>query len=429
MGYRNYSVANGFTVDPSGNGDFTTISSALTAATSGTTIFIRPGTYTENPALKAGVNLTAFTDDGLTPTVTINGTCSFSSAGTVSISGIQLQTNSTNLLSVSGSAASIVNLDYCYLNCLNNTGISLTSSGASSRIEVKNCDGNLATTGIGLYSCSGSGTLLIRQSTCNNTGNSVTASSCSSGTVNLTYAVLSIPISYTSTGGGTITSCQLSTNPINVIALTINATSTTIFCEYTSINSGSAAAISIGASATATLHDMSIFSTATNVITGSGTLNIGSISYVGTGFGINTSTVTSIAQNVNATWLPVLTFGGSSTGITFSTQSGIYWQIGALVFFNIRLTLTSQGSQTGIAAISLPSTSANDNAIQVGAFELSFPTTAFPTGTSTLVYEIMPNTSIVSLFGLATTGKTQLTNSNFSNNALCRVSGFYWTIT
>ena len=48
MGYRNYSTACSKIVSPDGNGDFQTIGAALTAAVSGQTIFIRPGTYTEN---------------------------------------------------------------------------------------------------------------------------------------------------------------------------------------------------------------------------------------------------------------------------------------------------------------------------------------------------------------------------------------------
>jgi pectin methylesterase-like acyl-CoA thioesterase len=71
----------------------TTIASALTSASSGDTIFVRTGTYTENLTLKAGVNICAFEGDGYTPTVTIIGKASFSSAGTVCLSGLRLQTN------------------------------------------------------------------------------------------------------------------------------------------------------------------------------------------------------------------------------------------------------------------------------------------------------------------------------------------------
>src|SRR6187431_1669292 len=74
----------------------TTIAAALTSASSGDTIFIRPGTYTENITLKAGVNLTAYgSDDSLNGTgvVIINGTCTFTAAGSVTLYGLQLQTN------------------------------------------------------------------------------------------------------------------------------------------------------------------------------------------------------------------------------------------------------------------------------------------------------------------------------------------------
>ena len=75
------------------DGTHTTIAAALTAASSGDTIFIRPGTYTENLTLKAGVNLAAYDCDAFSGQVTISGKCSFSAAGQVDISGIRLQTN------------------------------------------------------------------------------------------------------------------------------------------------------------------------------------------------------------------------------------------------------------------------------------------------------------------------------------------------
>ena len=95
-------------VDVNGTGTHTTIGAALSAASAGTTIFIKPGTYTENPALVAGVNLTAWLTDADSGTVIINGKCTFSSAGTVIISGIQLLTNSDYFLSITGANASVV---------------------------------------------------------------------------------------------------------------------------------------------------------------------------------------------------------------------------------------------------------------------------------------------------------------------------------
>ena len=134
LGTNTFTTAKWIVSPTASDGTHTTIAAALTSASSGDTIFIRPGTYTENPTLKAGVNLSAYTCDALTPNVTISGKCTFTGAGTVSISGINLQTNSDFCLAVTGSAASIVYLNNCYINALNNTAISYTSSSSSSAI-------------------------------------------------------------------------------------------------------------------------------------------------------------------------------------------------------------------------------------------------------------------------------------------------------
>src|SRR5437868_6166835 len=118
-------------------GTHTTIASAITSASAlggNQTIAILPGTYTENLTLAPGINLTAWGSDssqGGAGTVVIVGKLSFSSAGTVNIYGIQLQTNSDYCVEVTGAAASRVELTNCYVNCTNNSGLHLTSSGGA----------------------------------------------------------------------------------------------------------------------------------------------------------------------------------------------------------------------------------------------------------------------------------------------------------
>lgn len=50
-------------------------------------------------------------------------------------------------------------------------------------------------------------------------------------------------------------------------------------------------------------------------------------------------------------WTPVLTFGGASTGITYTTQQGVYLRIGDLVFVEMEILLSNKGSATGDAII------------------------------------------------------------------------------
>lgn len=52
------------------------------------------------------------------------------------------------------------------------------------------------------------------------------------------------------------------------------------------------------------------------------------------------------------TWTPVLSFGGLSTGITYTTQSGNYVKIGRNVMLEFEINLSSRGSATGSAVIS-----------------------------------------------------------------------------
>jgi hypothetical protein len=278
----------------SSDGTHTTIASALTSASSGDTIFIRPGTYTENLTLKAGVNLTAFVCDGLgftTNNVTIVGKCTFTAAGTVNISGIQLQTNSDFLLAVTGSAASIVDLTNCFLNCSNNTGISFSTSSGSAQINCNSCQGNLGTTGIAYFSSSSPGALNFNMCILSNTGASTTASSLSAGTISYFSCSMTFPTTSTSTGSITLQHCNNDTSAINTITITHGGTGLgTLLYSY--VASGTASSISIGTGATMGIVNCTVNSTNTNPITGIGTVDFSSNTFSNTGKAINTTTQT-----------------------------------------------------------------------------------------------------------------------------------------
>ena len=56
------------------------------------------------------------------------------------------------------------------------------------------------------------------------------------------------------------------------------------------------------------------------------------------------------------TYTPTISFGGGSTGVAYGLQDGFYQKIGRMVKIDFRLTLTSKGSSTGVARVSLPFT-------------------------------------------------------------------------
>lgn len=282
---NNYGPAK-FIVDASpANGTHTTIASALTSASSGDTIFIRPGIYTENLTLKAGVNLTAYSCDAFTPNVTIVGTCTFSAAGTVSISGIRLETNSAPCLTVTG-ASSIVNLINCYINASDNTAIS-QSNGI---ISAYYCTGDLAAIGIGLFALTG-GDFVTEFCQFTNSGGSTTASTCADGRINFQHSNFLFPITVSGTTG-TINAFSSGFSPAStVVALTQNSTTATAMAMRScTFIAGTAAGVEVGAGAAIFLEDCIIKSTAANAVTGAGSVSYGALHLEDTAVTVSTTT-------------------------------------------------------------------------------------------------------------------------------------------
>lgn len=373
MGYRDYSTAKGHIVDATGKGDFTTIAAALTAASSGQTIFIRPGTYTENPTLKAGVNLssfeptTIFGTSGTSPSnVIILGKCSFSSAGSVGIYGITLKTNSDFCLSITGSAASLVTLNNCYIQCSNNTGIQLSSSSASSGINLNYCGGSLDTTGIAIFAHSGAGIMWWTHTQFNNAGSSLTANTISgTGSYHCDFSELFNPITLSSSGGLTGYCSNFGTVG-NQTAITTSSTAS-VQIIHGEIASGTASAISVGAGTTVELHYVLLNSSNATTITGTGTLSFTNIV---------ANSVLSLAAGLtlsNAAMKSFISSGGVGTAGQVFTSNGVStapsWQAASAgtVVQQIRANKTAaQTITSNIGAITTtPTTSTGSSVISV----------------------------------------------------------------
>lgn len=255
-------------------GTHTTIQAAITAASSGDDVFITPGSYTEDLTLKAGVNLTAYGSDSSlnnTGQVKIIGKATFTGSGTVTIAGVELQTNSDNLLVVSGINASIVNLNNCYINCVNNTGISFTASNTAAQININNCTGDLGTTGIGYYTMSSTGFLQINYTILANSGASLTASTNSAGGVFHRFVQASCIFSCSSGGAYSCFYTVYISNAINSTCITTAGTGVSNF-QYCYFLSGSASALSIGSGTNVTCNNCNVSCSNTNAVTGAGTL-------------------------------------------------------------------------------------------------------------------------------------------------------------
>ena len=363
---------------PNAGGNQTTITAALTAAVSGETIFVMPGTYTENLTLKAGVNICAFNCDALNGNVIINGTISFSGAGTVDLSGIRLQTNSANCISVSGSAASIVNFKACYINCTNNTGISFTTANTSAVLNFYECEGDIGTTGIGIYSMSSTGAMNFFNSIFTNTGASTTASSNSAGNVAFFGSNLSSPFSTSSTGILSTLNSSISTMAQNATCITTAGTGSTHAYLNSYFTSGSASAISIGSGTSILVANSVVTTSNTNAITGAGTLNYTGVSFGGTSFKINTTTQIGGILKGGQSQAPSVGFVGESIssngGVSITTNipsnitsialtAGI-WDVSGLYTATASCLITGATLGIGVNSASFTGVSFGDNGMQ-----------------------------------------------------------------
>lgn len=306
--------------------NYTTIQSAINdaqGAGGNQTIFIQPGTYTENFTLPIGINLAAYDCDATTPNVTIVGTITVSGAGTVSISGIQLQTNSAPLLTVSGSVASVVILSNCFFNITNNTGISFTSSSASAQIVIRLSRGNITSTGIALFTSTSPGQLAFNYTNFGNSGGSTTASTTSSGSIDLFQCGFQSPFSSSSTGAYTISYTNLNTSNINATCLTTAGTGSSVI-EYSDFVAGTASTLSIGAGTTVRVQGQCRFdSSNANAITGAGTIIYSLLTYTGSSSTNNVTTQTlypsqpAIGTFIKQVRASTTTAGSTATALPF----------------------------------------------------------------------------------------------------------------
>jgi hypothetical protein len=410
------------------NGTHTTIQAAINSAIAGDTILIMPGSYTQDLTLTPGVNLAAYSCDALTPNVSIIGNTTLSSAGKVSISGINLQTNNNFCLSVTGSSASVINCIDCNITGVANACIVNSSSSAGSMINFFMCNGNQQQAGHILFNNSGNGSINFSYCQFNNTGNNTSSSVCSSGVVNAMYTLFAQPFTFSGTGQGTWYGCVIDTTAINVTCMTFGG-GTTEGCSYCVFRTGTAVAITI--STRAILALCTIVALSTPAITGSGLLFGNDICFGSSGSGFSTTlSITQDVFGVSGFWPtnPNIQIGGSSAGITYTTQTGGYTWVGNIVTFWCNILLSSKGSNTGTVTISnLPVSSGLSGANQSIAVSQYSNLTGF-TGSNVIGLQLGTSSTVGTFIASPLAGANGvLTNTNLTNTSSFTFNGTYIT--
>lgn len=367
-------------VDPTaGYGTHTTISAALLVAATNDTIYVRPGTYTENlnfdNAGFPGTNVTIVSLNNQNGPVIISGTSSLSSAKTISFFGVIIKSNGASFLSVTGSASSVVSYTNCDLTTAFDPGITFTSSNASATISINESQTDITASSTRLFNSSSAGSLSFINSILGNSIGSTTANTISAGLLGILYCSLGFPITTSGTSGCGLNYSIINTSSMNVIAYTCGGSASTNRAGKCIFISGTAAAISIGSTLLMDACEI-VSSNATAVITGAGTLNYTPQSFTGVA-----NSVGGIGQKINVTtrnplnygtWTPTIT-GGTTAGTTvYAIQQGLYTIVGNIVFIEAQIGVTS-ATGTGNATIGgLPFTIKSlTNYIPIGTCEIS----------------------------------------------------------
>ena len=259
-------------------GTHTSIQAAINDASAGDTIFVRSGVYIETINLKAGVNLTAAMGSDDTPTVTISGSVTFSSAGTATLSNIKISNSAAATIVFNAASLQSLKIKSCVLE---QGGafpiISNSSSGsAASFCVASNCVLSLTSAASYLFNNSSIAATLL--STCASDGTAATAQSvASAGRVEVSYCGLSVPISISGAAILSVLDSKLDTSAQNVTTLTVAGTGTS-FLFSSELLSGTATPVSITSPAVLKSLRCSITSSNAALSTGTGALAFSPVS-------------------------------------------------------------------------------------------------------------------------------------------------------
>lgn len=230
-------------------------------------------------------------------------------------------------------------------------------------------------------------------------------------------------------GGGTVTDVSVVTANgfAGSVATSTTTPAITLTTSVTGFLQGNGTAIS-AASTTGTGSVLALQATPSF----STTIGVGAATASASGAGITFPATQSASSDANTlddyeegTFTPTVTFGGGSTGMTYSAQAGFYTKIGDTVNFWIRVALSAKGSSTGIAAVAgLPFTSNSGTNYRSVVPNGGFNYTGLggtPQG------QINPGSAVVILVVNNGTQGFQLnmTDANFTSTSITHISGSY----
>jgi len=269
-----------------GNGTNTTIMGAMALARSGDTIFILPGTYTENVDMLSGVALAAYSSDGINGNVVILGRVRLAGNGTCSFAGLQLKTNGNYAIELTGNAT----MNFVDCNIVANDFTAIHVNNAVGQINLDQCIGGNA--GNNPFFAVDLGVLEVSDSFIGNSSSSATAICTCAGTFNCFTTHFDYSVTTSGTGSVNYYFSRFHTAGFNGVGLTLVGTGGATIEECV-FQTGSGVAVTVGAGCNCNFQNNVVDSTAANAITGAGAINYANNSFV------NNSNIATTTQSPN----------------------------------------------------------------------------------------------------------------------------------
>lgn len=206
-------------------GNYSTIASALAAASAGDTIFLKPGTYAENISMIAGVNIASDTVGSAGEDVIISGTVTCNYSGSCSFSGITFQTNGADAIN-SSSGSAVLEIINCSFSCYD-YAYCITSSNGSFKLVCNYCLASSSNASYTLFNISSMNSARFVNCDFGNLGIAVTAQSLlASSRMKIESSIWSFPIKTSGTGEVKFENSTFDTASANTVCIQISSGAT-----------------------------------------------------------------------------------------------------------------------------------------------------------------------------------------------------------
>jgi hypothetical protein len=292
-----------YVVGPAGQAGYTTIQSAINAANTagGGVVVLQPGTYTENLTLYSDVHIMGlnFADAG--GGAEIIGVHTPPTTGGFVFRNVRLQSATHIFSSIAAGSAHLVIADACIFVT---NGYTFNLPNWTGQFELFDTN-DLGSTNDGFINNTGGASVALYSGAYGNgTGNTMTIS----GFIFTDAAEFFAPVNFTTGANLSLIRCSFSQN----VTCSGNATGFFSSCDFeTGVNT----ALTTTSVGNISLYDVSIDSSAANVITGTGTIEFGSVTYL-----TNTGIAGTITKNYTTRFeTGVLKLSDATDGILKAT--------------------------------------------------------------------------------------------------------------